>query len=375
MVIGLALTFLMAGAAGTQDAPATVRLQEGEIAVGSASIDTPSGERIGRQALAHHFRNVRPAPPLDPTLDAVARDQLRAAIDQASADAAIDQASADASLETGGRAMRVAPDTLVRLGVVALAEADARANLFSLVGPAQADAVGSAGGVVVLGNPGRTQLVAAVAWRDASLATLDDLPAIFGALPQTSSELDAAAAQRWLDQENRVRQQSGFPDELLARRNPILDREADNILRGMRGEPLLPPLTQPPAGVEMPGPLHANNRTCQPNCDPFWVVPDRLADAYAQTTVEDHLGTGFDQPWLLNFDVYMQQQRWLVRYWDSYRLFGVAAHVRADHEVAEHRPLVRGVVESLAPGAADQWDSREYPVDFVIVGSDPWPRS
>jgi hypothetical protein len=124
----------------------------------------------------------------------------------------------------------------------------------------------------------------------------------------------------------------------------------------------------------MPGPLHANNRTCQPNCDPFWSVPDRLMDAYAQTSVEAHLGTAGDQPWLLNFDVYTQQQQWLVRYWDSYRLFGVAARVRTDREVAEHRPLVRGIVDGLAPGGADQWDPREYPVDFVVVGSDPWPR-
>ena len=118
----------------------------------------------------------------------------------------------------------------------------------------------------------------------------------------------------------------------------------------MRGEPLLPRLTEPPAGFDAPGPTHANNRTCQPNCDPFWTVPDRLADVYAQTSLDDHLGTGPDQPWLLNFDVYVQQQRWLVRYWDSYRLFGVAAHVRTDREVTDHLPLVRGAVESLAPG-------------------------
>jgi len=299
-------------------------------------------------------------------LDAAAREQLRVAIDQA---------GALGTLGAGGRLVRVAPDTLVRLGVVSLAEADGRANLFSLVGPAQADAIGSAGGVATLGNPARTQLVAAVAWRDANLAALDDLPAIFGATPSSSDELDDRAARRWLDQENRARQQSGFSTELLARRNPVLDREADNILRGMRGEPLLPRLTEPPAGFEAPGPLHANNRTCQPNCDPFWVVPDRLADAYAQTSIEDHLGTGLDQPWLLNFDVYLQRQQWLVRYWDSYRLFGVAARVRTDHELTDRRPLVRGAIDIFVPGAADQWDPREYPVDFVIVGSDPWPTS
>ena len=97
-------------------------------------------------------------------------------------------------------------------------------------------------------------------------------------------------------------------------------------------------------------------------------------DSGERMSLEDHLGTGLDQPWLLNFDVYVQQQRWLVRYWDSYRLFGVAAHVRTDREVTDHLPLVRGAVESLAPGATDQWDAHEYPVDFVIVGSDPWPK-
>ena len=366
MLMAFAFAWVMTGAARAQDAPASVRLQDGDAPIGPTSIDTPSGERIGRLALANHFHAVSPSPPVDPALDAVAREQLRAALDPAG------------SLGTpgaGGRVMRVAPDTLVRLGIVSLAEADGRANLFSLVGPVSADAVGSAGAVAAPGSSGKPQLVAAVAWRDASLAPLDDLTAMFGAAPQAPDDLDAAAAQRWLDQENRARQLAGFPAELMARRNPVLDREADNIMRGVRGEPLLPRLTEPPAGVEMPGPLRANNRACQPNCDPFWTVPDRLMDAYAQTTsVENRLGSGPDQPWLLNFDVYTQQQQWLVRYWDSYRLFGVAARVRTDRDVAEHRSLVRGVVDGLAPGGADQWDPREYPVDFVVVGSDPWPR-
>jgi hypothetical protein len=366
MLVSLAIALVVAGPVGAQDAPGTVHLVDGDVALGPPSIDTPSGERIGRLALANHFRDLSPAPALDPALDAAARDQLRAALHQA---------GMLGSLTQGSRVLRVAPDTLVRLGVVSSVEADGRANLFSLVGPPQADAIGSAGGVVTLGNPGRTLLVAAVAWRDASLAALDDLTATFGAAPQSSAELDAAAARRWLDQENRARQQSGFPNELLARRNPVLDREAENILLGMRGEPLLSRLTEPPAGFEVPGALHANNRTCQPNCDPFWAAPDRLVDAYAQTSVEDRLGSGPDQSYLLNFDVYTQQQRWLGRYWDSYRLFGVAAHVRTEHEIADHRPVARAAVESLAPGAADRWDVREYPVDFVIVGSDPWPRS
>jgi hypothetical protein len=366
MLVSVARMLVVVGAAGAQDAPAFVYLAEGDVPIGAASVATPSGERIGRLAAANHFRNVSPSPPVDPMLDAAAREQLRVAIDQA---------GALGTLGASGRVVRIAPDTLVRLGVVSLAEADGRANVFSLVGPTQADALGSAGGVATLGNPARPELVAAVAWRDASLTALDDLSAIFGAPPSSSDDLDDVAAQRWLNQENRARQQSGFPNELLARRNPVLDREADNILRGIRGEPLLARLTEPPAGFEAPGALHANNRTCQPNCDPFWVVPDRLADAYAQTTFENHLATGLDQPWPLNFDVYMQQQRWLVRYWDSYRLFGVAARVRTDHELTERRPRVREVVDSLAPGAADQWDPREYPVDFVIVGSDPWPRS
>lgn len=363
-IVSLAVSFVDTAPAGAQDAGATVHLVDGEVAVGPPSVDTPSGERIGRLALANQLSHVTPTPAIDPALDTNARDQLRTAIDQAGTLGKWGQ---------GRPVLRVAPDTLVRLGVVSSVEADGRANLFSLAGPAHADAVGSAGGVVTLGNSGRSLLVAAVAWRDSSLAMLDDLSATFDAPPQGSAELDAAAATRWLDQENRARQQAGFPNDLLAKRNPVLDREAENILLGMRGEPLLPRLTEPPAGFETPGALHANNRTCQPNCDPFWAAPDRLVDAYAQTSVEDRLGSGPDQPYLLSFDLYTQQQRWLVRYWDSYRLFGVAAHVRTDNDVADHRPLVRAAVESLAPGGADQWDVREYPVDFVIVGSDSWP--
>src|SRR5919202_1167514 len=111
MLVPLALTSVVAGPAGAQDAPATVRLVDGDVPIGPASVDTPSGERIGRLALANHFRNVSPLPGIDPALDAAARDQLRVAIDQA---------GALGTLGAGGRVVRVAPDTLGRLGVVSL---------------------------------------------------------------------------------------------------------------------------------------------------------------------------------------------------------------------------------------------------------------
>jgi hypothetical protein len=309
----------------------------------------PDGERIGRQALLNHFHNTEPAPALDPDLDALARDQLRAAIDSGAWNAHL---------------VRVAPDTVVRIGVVAPVSADARADVFSLVGPSHADAVGSAGGVA-----GSVE-VGAAAWRDSGLTDLDDLTATFGSPPRTQEELDAAAAQAWLDQENRARLLNGFPPELLARRNPVLDREAENILRGMRGEPSLPRLTEPPPGFDMPSALHANVRTCQPNCDPFWSAPARTVDLYRQTLLENSLSAALAD---FDFDLYTQQKRWLQRYWDSYRLFGVATHVRADQEVTANRAVVRDALESVIPGAADAWDPREYPVDIVVVGSDPWP--
>src|SRR5207248_8788968 len=55
MLVSLALTFVVAAAAGAQDAPPTIRLVDGDVPIGPASVDTPSGERIGRLALANHF--------------------------------------------------------------------------------------------------------------------------------------------------------------------------------------------------------------------------------------------------------------------------------------------------------------------------------
>src|SRR5918911_203007 len=126
MLVAVALPGVMTGAARAQDAPALVHLQDGDAPIGPTSVDTPGGERIGRLALANHFHAVSPPPPVDPALDAVAREQLRAALDPA---------GSLSSPGAGSRVLRVAPDTLVRLGLVSPADADGRANLFSLVGP------------------------------------------------------------------------------------------------------------------------------------------------------------------------------------------------------------------------------------------------
>ena len=66
MLVSLALTFVVAAAAGAQDAPPTIRLVDGDVPIGPASVDTSSGERFGRLALANHFLNVSPAPSIDP---------------------------------------------------------------------------------------------------------------------------------------------------------------------------------------------------------------------------------------------------------------------------------------------------------------------
>jgi hypothetical protein len=195
-------------------------------------------------------------------------------------------------------------------------------------------------------------------------ANADDLTAQFGPPPRTQAELEGAAAQRWLDQENRGRIEAGFPVDLLARRSSMLDREAENILRGQHDEPALPPLLDPLPGETHPGALHANVRTCTPNCEPFWTVPDRLVDLLP------HAASGE----LPDFDRYVQRQRWTAHYWNAYRLFGIAARVQPEREIVAHRERVRAAVEDVAPGGAELWDPRALAVEWVVVGSDPWPN-
>ena len=354
-------------------APAAV--SSADLPAGPDSVDTPAGDDIGRRGLSVYTHALNPAPPIDPDLDAIAREQLRAAI--------------AGSLETGSLGARLvhpAPDTLVRIGLVSTAALDTHADLFSLTGPTDATAIGSAGGAVQLpltlaGGPDSfVAQVAAVAWRDPHAAdAADELTATFGTPPQSQDELNEAAAQRWLDQENRDRQASNFPADLLASRHPVLDREAENTMRRRLGEPLLPPVVDPTGQVALNNKVHFTAYDCTPDCDPFWTVPDRFVEVYRQTSVEDVAAQSVVKPQLLDFQYYLDQLTWAVtlprfpHYWNSYRAFGVATRVHLDKEVADHREAARSAVEAIAPGGADVWDPREVKVDYVIVAYDPWP--
>jgi len=355
-------------------APATSDVSAAEErTVGPGSVDTAAGERIGRQGLSTYTRNLQPVPSVDPTLDAMARDQLRAAI----------AASVDTGT-LGPRLLHPAADVLVRIGVVSTAELDTRADLFSPAGPNSAAAVGSAGGEALILPPDSANTyvaeVAAVAWRDPRAAdTPDELTATFGTPPQTEDELNAAAAQRWLDIENRDRQANNFPTELLARRDPVLDREAENTMRRKLGEPQLPPVVDPTGKIALDNAVHFTAYVCSPNCEPFWTVPDRLMDVFRQPNVESVAAQSVTKPDVLNFDHYNARLTWAVQlptlphYWASYRLFGIATRVHTDQEVTEHRDAARATIEAVAPGGADLWDPREYKVDIVVLAYDPWP--
>lgn len=343
------------------------------LTVGPESVDTAAGEHIGRQGLANYTRDLNPAPAIDPHLDSLAREQLRAAI----------AASADSG-DLGPRMLHPAADVLVRIGVVSTAELDARADLFSLSGPESAAAVGSAGGEALLQAPDSTDTyvaeVAAVAWRDPYAAEApDELTAIFGTPPQSEDELNAAAAQRWLDIENRDRQSNNFPTDLLARRDPVLDREAENTMRRKLGEPQLPKLVDPTGIVALDNKVHFTAYVCSPNCEPFVTVPDRVVDVMRQPSLESVAHKSVGVPHALDFDYYNNKLTWAVQlptlphYWNSYRLFGVATRVHTDQEVVDHRDALRAATDTVAPGGAELWDAREYKVDIVVLAYDPWP--
>jgi hypothetical protein len=346
-----------------------------ELAIGPSSIDTPPGERIGRQALSAYTHNVITTPTVDPDLDALARDQLRIAV----------SGSADTG-NLGPRLVHPGGDVLVRIGLVTTAALDAKADLFSLDGPTDATAFGSAGAEAelksnVAGAPDRfVAEVAAVAWRDPNAASAtDELTALFGVPPRSQDELNAAAAQRWLDQENRDRQMNNFPADLLARRHPVLDREAENTMRRRFGDPVLPPVVDPSGQVALETKTHFTAYACSPNCDPFLTVPDRVLDVYHQSSVEDIAAQSVASPKLLDFHHYASNLTWAVQlpryahYWNSYRMFGVATRVHLDQEIAEHRDAARAAVDAVAPGGVDLWDPREYRMDIVVIAYDPWP--
>jgi hypothetical protein len=212
-----------------------------------------------------------------------------------------------------------------------------------------------------------------------SLDDPDELSATFGQPPRTQDELNTVAAQRWLNQENRDRQASGFPADLLAHRHPVLDREAENTMRRRLGDEVLPPLVDATGQVALDNKTHFTAYACSPNCDPFWTVPDRVVESYRQSSVEDVAAQSVARPEPLDFQRYVSQLTWAVQlpryphYWNSYRTFGIATRVHVDQEVAEHRDAVRTAVEAIAPGGADLWDPREYKVDIVIIAYDPWP--
>jgi hypothetical protein len=345
-----------------------------DMTVGPSSVDTGDGDRIGRIGLNAFAGALTPTLTIDPELDSLAREQLRVAI----------AGSADSG-NLGPRLIHAAPATLVRIGLVSTAALDGKADLFPLTGPAGATAFGSAGGEVQLnatagGQSPFVAQVAAMAWRDSRVADApDELTATFGTPPRTQDELNEAAAQRWVDQENRDRQSSNFPTDLLARRHPVLDREAENTMRRRFGEEVLPPLVDPTGQVSLDNKTHFTAYACSPNCDPFWTVPDRFVDVYRQPSVEDVAAQSVARPELLDFQRYTSQLTWAVQlpryphYWNSYRTFGIATRVHLDQEVAEHRDAVRSTVEALAAGGADVWDPREYKLDIVVIAYDPWP--
>lgn len=346
-----------------------------ESTTGPNSVDTSAGDRLGRQALGDYTRRLSSAPSIDPELDGVAREQLRIAI--------------AGSAETGSlgpRLLHPYADVLVRVGLISTPDLDTRADVFALGGPETASAVGSAGGQAVLPQPGSDMQstfvgeVAAVAWRDAGLAeTAGELTALYGAVPQTQEQLDEAAAQRWLDQENRDRQSNGFPNELLARRHAVLDREAENTLRRRFGEPTLPAVVDPSGEVALDKKVHFTAYDCSPNCEQFWSVPDRFVEVLRQSSLEDLAAESAQRPELFDFRRYNSRLTWAVQlprlahYWNSYRMFGVATRVRLDQEVVEGRDAARAAVEAIAPGAADVWDPHAYKMDIVVIAYDPWP--
>lgn len=369
--IAAAVVLMLGSLRGTFQTPIAAANTD-SLTPGPASIDTSTGDTIGRRALSVYMGSVDPPPATDPDLDALARDQLRAAI----------QLSLDTG-DLGPRLVHPTADVLVRVGAVSTSELDSRANVFPLDGPESTVSVGSAGGEALLAGAGSDRYlaeVAAVAWRDPSIADAsDELSAVYGSVPATVDDLNAAAARRWIHQENRDRQQSNFPGHLLARRDPVLDREAENTMRRKLGEPVLPSVVDPNGQVALDKKTHFTAYACSPNCEPFWTIPDRAVDVIRQAPVEDALARSVSRPELFDFQRYNRQLTWAVQlprlphYWNSYLLFGIATRVHPDQEVADGRAAARGAVEALAPGGADRWDPRELRVDMVVIAYDPWP--
>ena len=124
---------------------------------------------------------------------------------------------------------------------------------------------------------------------------------------------------------------ANFPTELLARRHPVLDRIAENALGGRLHEPPLAPVTDHGGQVDLARRTRFQAHSCQPDCAPFWSVPDSVFALHSHGAVEEGLLAAGVDPGGLDFAGYLEQHLWAVqlprqpRYWHSYRMFGVAA--------------------------------------------------
>jgi hypothetical protein len=194
----------------------------------------------------------------------------------------------------------------------------------------------------------------------------------WGPAPSIGSDADRAVAERWFREQNTLRSNWGVP---TATRDPYLDWEAENLLRGRLGQSPL----EPPQGLTKPlAAMRSSQRDQAVLSEPqFWTISDDLwlawlgqiqsrANAFWQ---ENHPGEPY-----YSRDVYLSIEQWKDVKFDRYRLMGIAGRVNAlDGAPTDLLSGNKNQLERIASGSVEAYEPLVYPDNFVaVVGYDPW---
>jgi hypothetical protein len=193
----------------------------------------------------------------------------------------------------------------------------------------------------------------------------------WGTAPTIGADADEALARRWFRNQNAARGRWAVP---TAQRDPYLDWQAENALRGSLGEPLLPA----PPGVSAPGAGTSQREQGLLSESEFWTVSDDLWQAWL-----DSFQIGPSEYWQESHpgEVWYTRERYLKLFvlgqmprFDRYRILGVAG--RVDSKNLGPAPLLPGneaELEAVAPGSVGAYLPVRYAGNIVaVVGMDPW---
>jgi hypothetical protein len=168
-----------------------------------------------------------------------------------------------------------------------------------------------------------------------------------------------------------MRSRWGVP---TATRDPYLDWQAENLLRGHLGQPQLPQ----PQGLTPPAATNTPSDEAIMSEPEFWTVSDNLWQAWLDT-FEAQPPDGWNDarpgvPWFSRDNYLFLFKIQKTPRFDRFRLLGVAG--RVDTTTTPPTDIGSGpesALEQIAPGSVATYQPLDYPDNLVaVVGYDPW---